>query len=241
MAGPGDGEPSLPGLFTCLHTHEPKSSRQNRYRLTLALGNGCFLREDIPHTKPPGSFPGLPLTGWRIVFLARDGKEEGEGLWEERALCVAQARAAVHCSAPSLLTQFCGFCVLIPWVGGLGVVDSEAKEGTLPATAITSRVDPGAKHTQASFCDVDLPSSLSSPGVQPQHPRPPRHQDNVSLLALGIACLLMKKMPCELLGDQEPGMQLRIAGHGPEGKRTCWAWILICEISPWVMAGPSMM
>lgn len=70
---------------------------------------------------------------------------KGEGLREERTLPIAQAQAVGRSSTSSLLTQFCGFWVLIPWIGG--VWDCEAKEGMLPATARSSHVDPGVKHT----------------------------------------------------------------------------------------------
>lgn len=112
---------------------------------------------------------------------------------------------------------------------------SEAKEGMLPATARSSHVDPGVKHTPGR--------SLRGPflfwGAVPalQAPRE-RHQDSFFPLALGRVCLLMQKVPCEPLGDQGPGMQLELAGHGPGGNRACWAWILICKVSPLVTAGP---
>lgn len=113
------------------------------------------------------------------------------------------------------------------------VVSSEAKEGMLLATARTSHVDPGVKHTPGRFLRRCGPSLLPFLfwGVAPA-PQVPDTSGQLLPISFGQGVSPKQKVPWEPLGDQGPGMQLELAGHGPGDKSACWAWILICKVSP---------
>lgn len=105
--------------------------------------------------------------------------------------------------------------------GVFGVTGSEAKEDSSPARARSLRVDPGATHIPGRFlrrCGSSLqPSHSWGAASAPQDLEAP---DSFSSLALCRVCPLRQKVPCDPLGGQVPGLQLGLAGHGSEGKRS---------------------